>query len=170
MYGQPSGPAFTPVPTPQYTGPRVVIPRLLLACVPVLSLGLLAWVPFLRMALQGRRNRDWAVLCVWVTITLTYAVVAAESPDVPEDGPRAFWFAVLFMLAHLGGATVHAILGDVAVQRYRRRRDTPPAGWAAHHGGGPGPAPAYGYPGPGTPGMPGVPSPSPGPIGAVPFV
>ncbi|MCE7081407.1 hypothetical protein LZF96_15005 [Streptomyces sp. ST2-7A] len=149
----------------------MVVPRLLLACVPIVSLGILAWVPSLRMALQGRRNRDWVVLCVWVTTTLTYIVVLAESPDEAVDGPFAYWFAVLFMLAHMGGAALHAILGDMAVQKHRRHRDTPPAGYPGPIGHHFHTGPAYGYPGPGTPGVSGpvgvsgTRAPQPGPTG-----
>ncbi|RKN08685.1 hypothetical protein D7319_14940 [Streptomyces radicis] len=112
--------------------------RALFALFPVLSLGLLAWVPALRVVVIRRRAVDWAVLALMVSLTVSEVVLISTVPT-DDEGPRSALVG-LYLVAFLIGATIHAAMLD----------DTPPApgpypaprptGYGAPHG--------YGYPPP----------------------
>ncbi|MEU9296736.1 hypothetical protein [Streptomyces sp. NPDC048266] len=76
MYGQVPTPAPTPLPAPvRATGPSAatITVRVLLTVLVVLSLGFLAWVAMLRIAIMRRSGRDWALF--WGQLVLNIACV-----------------------------------------------------------------------------------------------
>ncbi|PJE95690.1 hypothetical protein CUT44_22280 [Streptomyces carminius] len=133
------GPAVPP-PAPSRRGPGAggMVVRLLFAAVPLLSLGLLSWVPSLRFALIRGRRADWAVFAVSAVLTAVYVVLLFTVPEGGKDAEgTASLPAGLYMVLLFGGATVHAVLGD------RFLRDP-----AAYRTGRPVPYPLAGHPGP----------------------
>lgn len=76
------------------------------AWAPVLSLGMLSFLPFLRIAYLRRRPRDWAVLAGYLAVNL--AVLAAiESVKTTSPAGNALG-GVVFLL--MGTATAHALI------------------------------------------------------------
>ncbi|MFD3994809.1 hypothetical protein [Streptomyces sp. NPDC058583] len=76
MYGQVPTPAATPAPAPpRATGPTAatVTVRVLITVLVVLSLGFLAWVAMLRIAIMRRTGRDWALF--WAQLALNIGCV-----------------------------------------------------------------------------------------------
>ncbi|MCX5226670.1 hypothetical protein ABZY16_08650 [Streptomyces sp. NPDC006553] len=76
MYGQVPTPAATPAPSPpRATGPTAatITVRVLITVLVVLSLGFLAWVAMLRIAIMRRTGRDWAFF--WAQLVLNIGCV-----------------------------------------------------------------------------------------------
>ncbi|MFD7572418.1 hypothetical protein ACFV6U_18110 [Streptomyces sp. NPDC059810] len=76
MYGQVPTPAATPAPAPpRATGPTAatITVRVLITVLVVLSLGFLAWVAMLRIAIMRRTGRDWALF--WGQLVLNVGCV-----------------------------------------------------------------------------------------------
>ncbi|MFJ8662204.1 hypothetical protein [Streptomyces sp. NPDC093795] len=74
MYGQVPTPTTAPV-SARASGPSAatITVRVLITVLVVLSLGLLAWVAMLRVAIMRRSGRDWALF--WVHLVLNIACV-----------------------------------------------------------------------------------------------
>ncbi|MER5312917.1 hypothetical protein ABT034_34675 [Streptomyces sp. NPDC002773] len=74
MYGQVPTPTTAPV-SARAAGPSAatITVRVLITVLVVLSLGLLAWVAMLRIAIMRRSGRDWALF--WVHLVLNIACV-----------------------------------------------------------------------------------------------
>ncbi|WP_049574335.1 hypothetical protein, partial [Streptomyces sp. SBT349] len=132
-----------PAPRPGARG-RTLVVRSLFALFPIFSLGLLAWVPALRVGVLRRRPLDWAVLGLYVSLT-TCEVLFLIAVDT--DGPNGAYVG-LYLLLFLIGATIHSAIADDTP----RDRAAPPV-----------PAPRqHGLPGPpGPPSLPGPPATSP---------
>ncbi|MFF7815811.1 hypothetical protein ACFZCF_28380 [Streptomyces sp. NPDC007945] len=146
MYGPP--PASAPRPGGSSAGAVAV--RVLLTVLAVVSLGFLAWVAMLRIAIMRRTGRDWALF--WTQLLLNIACV------VPlEQRFAGTWMNTAGMIALL--------VQMVAVVCYYLIVDTrhhhAPAPLPAPLPPAPAPVPGYGYP----PAYPGTattaPSPSP---------
>jgi hypothetical protein len=104
------------------------------ASVPVLSLTLLAFVPFLRLAIARRRARDWEVFWGYLA-AVVLEIVLASSGGPNGAGPIfATGMAILLMgvapvhafvafrpAAHLPDANLHAVAGARA--RMQRRSE-----------------------------------------------
>ncbi|WP_395360978.1 hypothetical protein ACHGLA_14670 [Streptomyces sp. YH02] len=76
MYGQVPTPAATPAPAPpRATGPSAatITVRVIITVLVVLSLGFLAWVAMLRIAIMRRTGRDWALF--WTQLVLNIGCV-----------------------------------------------------------------------------------------------
>jgi DNA uptake protein ComE-like DNA-binding protein len=88
------------------------------ASVPVWSLGLLAFAPFLRLALARRRTRDWAVFAGYLAAVILELVLLTVSGS--SGGTDTFAGGVIIAL--MGGATVHTLVA------FRPGHAPPPAG------------------------------------------
>jgi hypothetical protein len=75
------------------------------ASVPVWSLTLLTFMPFLRLAIARRRGRDWGVFAGYFTAVALEIVLASSAPNGP--GPA---FAAGIGILLLGSAPVHAFI------------------------------------------------------------
>jgi DNA uptake protein ComE-like DNA-binding protein len=76
--GQP--PFLTPPPPAPWRGRAT---QILLALLPVISAGLLSFVPFLYMAMTRHRRRDWQVFAAYVlAIAFIIAMISASEPGV----------------------------------------------------------------------------------------
>ncbi|MFB7411634.1 hypothetical protein ACFCZ2_31085 [Streptomyces sp. NPDC056202] len=76
MYGQVPTPAATPAPAPPRAGgptAATITVRVLITVLVVLSLGFLAWVAMLRIAIMRRTGRDWAFF--WGQLVLNVGCV-----------------------------------------------------------------------------------------------
>ncbi|MFF3842432.1 hypothetical protein [Streptomyces sp. NPDC001930] len=76
MYGQVPTPAAGPAPAPPpATGPSAatITVRVLITVLVVMSLGFLAWVAMLRIAIMRRTGRDWALF--WAQLVLNIGCV-----------------------------------------------------------------------------------------------
>jgi hypothetical protein len=76
------------------------------ASVPVWSFGMLAFVPFVRLAIAGRRARDWAVAAAY------FAVVAALLVLAPSGGHKGGHTDLVGggLILLMGVAAVHALV------------------------------------------------------------
>ncbi|ONK13806.1 hypothetical protein [Streptomyces sp. MP131-18] len=110
---------YGPPPLRPRTGARALVVRWLFALFPIGSLGLLAWVPSLRFAVLRGRGTDWAVFCLFCSLTVAEVVLISA---VPDDESNLSAFAGFYALAYLVGATVHAVRAD----RFPRRAAVPP--------------------------------------------
>lgn len=98
---QPGARAAGPPAGPRSRG---VLRQLAWASVPVWSLGLLAFAPFLRLAVARRRKRDWAVFAGYLLAVVLEIVVLSVSGQHDPGETLAGGFVLLLM----GGAAVHA--------------------------------------------------------------
>ncbi|MFX4294481.1 hypothetical protein [Streptomyces bohaiensis] len=134
-----------------------VMVRVLFATVPVWSLGLLGWVPALRIAIVRRRPVDRAFAAAAVVLTIAYVAVIGSTPEETGDWSVAQNAAFgLLLLALVPGAVVHACVADLPLPPSRGHHpQAVPAGYGypapGHH---PYPGQAYGAPGP-APAAPG---------------
>ncbi|NJP68172.1 hypothetical protein [Streptomyces spiramenti] len=125
--------------------------RVFFATVPVWSLGLLGWVPALRIAIVRRRSIDRALAAAAVVLTVAYVAVIGSTPEETTDWSVAQNAAFgLLLLALVPGAVIHACLADLPLPP--RRGDlhrAVPAGYGYPAPGYPQPGTGYGSPGPG---------------------
>lgn len=113
--GQPGGRAGPPVPVPggrpsdrpQASVRSGRLRQLAWASVPIWSLSLLAFAPFLRIALARRRARDWVVFAGYLAAVI--AVVVLMSIAGPNDDPVSVTAGGLAILL-MGVAGVHAFV------------------------------------------------------------
>ena len=103
-----SGPAPVGPPPyrPQGSGARGRFRQFAWASVPVWSLSLLAFAPFLRLALARRRARDWAVFAGYLAVVIV--VLVFGSLPGPNDAGSAF--AGVTALVLMGAAAVHTFV------------------------------------------------------------
>ncbi|MCD2466424.1 hypothetical protein MBT42_23065 [Streptomyces sp. MBT42] len=170
MYGQVPTPAATPAPAPpRATGPTAatITVRVLITVLVVLSLGFLAWVAMLRIAIMRRTGRDWALF--WGQLVLNVGCV------VPlEQRFAGTWMntaGMIVLLVQMALVTCYFLVVDI---RHHQPAPvvimvpSPPLSPSRPYGYGtppPGyPAPGYATPGYGYPSAAvTTPSPSPNP-------
>ena len=111
----------------EYARKQFVGAQLGWAAVPPLSIGFLAAVPFLWLALVRRRVRDWVVFAIYLAATIT--VIAALS-SVPSNTSITGLPAVMFSLL-LVIAPVHAMLAFSPAAKVPTWREASPKMLAA---------------------------------------
>lgn len=95
MYGQVPTPAPTPLPAPvRATGPSAatITVRVLLTVLVVLSLGFLAWVAMLRIAIMRRSGRDWALFWGQLVLNIACVVPLEQRFSRHVDEHHAAWW------------------------------------------------------------------------------
>ncbi|AIJ23347.1 hypothetical protein [Amycolatopsis methanolica] len=82
--------------------------------VKILSLGILAWVPFVHAAVRLRRPRLhlWAVLCFAVLVAVLAVLPPADETLTPAENTRSA----------IGGAVMIAMIAPASVQQHFLRR------------------------------------------------
>ncbi|HVB45727.1 MAG TPA: hypothetical protein VNF47_23890 [Streptosporangiaceae bacterium] len=97
-----------PSPYLRPPAPRAPQARLsrLWAWVPVLSLGTVSFLPFLRLALLRRRPKDWAVFAGYAVVNVALLAAAGSVSGKSAVGSGLGGLMVLLM----GTATVHALV------------------------------------------------------------
>ncbi|BBA97765.1 hypothetical protein RVR_3665 [Actinacidiphila reveromycinica] len=119
-------------PGPVTQGPKpadpttAVVLRVILTVVPVVTLGFLAWVSMLYLAVLRKRSTDWLVLAVAVGMAVIAVVCFGLSHD---DDWQANTGATLILICMFGGA-VYFLVADVL--RYRAARRGRPAAVAGY--------------------------------------
>ncbi|MFH8370840.1 hypothetical protein [Streptomyces sp. NPDC018031] len=169
MNGPGQGPGYPPHrPAATRSGP--VLFRVLFVAVTVCSVGILCWVPLLRLAIVRRRTADWALF--WSVLVLTLAALwflrESNADHISSD------IAMAVLLAMGAGAIGYYLRADirhhraVAAAAAGSAPSTVPGPYGPFAGPGAAPVPApgpaahgYGYPPPHP--YPHVPGPSPAP-------
>ncbi|MFD5765653.1 hypothetical protein ACFWIN_07490 [Streptomyces sp. NPDC127049] len=142
MYGQmPAAPA----PRPGGPSAGTVAVRVLVAAVPVLSLGFLAWVAMLRLAIMRRTVLDWVLFWTQVAATIGCCVLLNEE----DQNSWQVNVGVGLILVMAAAVTWYYLATDIKHHRAlaAAAAANPYAPPHAHaHTPPPGHAPAYGYP------------------------
>jgi len=117
---------YTPYPNPQPAGYRQRGPRkrhrIAWAAVPVWSAGILAFVPFLRLALTRRRPADWWISAAYFSASAgLIAAVQVTATDRTASGVVG-GLAILIM----GVAAVHAYVAFGSLAELAWQPDLPP--------------------------------------------
>ncbi|MEU2078242.1 hypothetical protein [Streptomyces sp. NPDC013489] len=162
MYGQVPTPAATPAPAPpRATGPTAatITVRVLITVLVVLSLGFLAWVAMLRIAIMRRTGRDWAffwgqlVLNVGCVVPLeqrfagTWMNTAGMIVLLVQMALVTCYFLVVDIRHHQPAPVVIMVPSPPLPPSQPYGYGTPPPGYPAPGYAAPGYAtPAYGYP------------------------
>lgn len=120
MYGPGPGPV-TPQPKPADPTTAVVL-RVILTIVPVVTLGFLAWVSMLYLAVLRKRSVDWLLLAVVAGMGVIAAVCFGLSQD--EDDWQSNTGGTLILICMFGGAA-YFLVADIV--RYRAARRAWPA-------------------------------------------
>ena len=106
--GRPGGAALPPAPAPEGQPHRgrgsARLRQLAWASVPIWSFSLLAFAPFLRLALTRRRARDWLVFACYLAASTTVLVLVSASG--PSDAVAATAGTMALVLMSAGA--VHA--------------------------------------------------------------
>jgi hypothetical protein len=110
---------LAPAPQPAGAGSGGRTRQILLSLIPLLSVGLLAFVPFLYLALVRRRRKDWLVCAGYVLADI--AALALASSTSHSTGDAIFGTLLLLLI---GGGTVHSLVA--------LRPDTIASGQAEH--------------------------------------
>jgi hypothetical protein len=168
MYGPGIAP---PPPRPAHRGVAIGL-RVLFTVLPVLSLGLLAWVSTLRLALVRKGQRDWVMTAVPAGLAVI-GMVLIETAKPNQTGKSGLG-GVLLLVCMFGTAAYFLVM-DIRRQGAPLPVRPAPAGYPTPnpYTGGPvisqGPArprqPPYGYGHP-LPGTPTTPPPTPPPVAA----
>lgn len=101
----------------QIRNPLVRLATIVWALIPLLTLGLLAFVPFAHAAAKLRNQRLWLVAAVYGVVTVGLFGPLADASNTSDLGAALFttaWFALIV------GSTMHALV-------LRRRVFSPPA-------------------------------------------
>ncbi|MCD0483353.1 hypothetical protein LO771_13315 [Streptacidiphilus sp. ASG 303] len=149
-FGPPPPPLWAERPRSRAAAVAAVVLRVLLAAVPLASLGILAWVPLLRLALVRQRAADWWAFSA-VAAASTGAFVLAGYTQDENDWQTNTGVALLLLLG--AGSAAWFLYADT------RPRRSPAGGAWAHPGYAPYPpagpyTPGGAYGGPYTPGAP----------------
>lgn len=152
MAGPVPGPMHPPPSRPRGGGGRRVLVKTAWCAVPVLTLGLLAFIPSLCLAVRHGRPRYWVLAAFFLATTVWQWTVFAVMPD---DVDRATLsqnlVAALCLLANTAGAVAQFLVMDRPVRRDHASAPRGPAGTgyaAAAPSAFPHPAhPAGGHPG-----------------------
>ncbi|MEU0831563.1 hypothetical protein [Streptomyces sp. NPDC005969] len=83
-------------------------PCLLMAVVPLVTLGVFGLVPSFVMAVRRRRLADWLACGVFTALSVAWMLRIALTPDETEG--LGFAVDLLLLLATTFGATVHTLL------------------------------------------------------------
>nr|WSW68817.1 hypothetical protein OG461_22895 [Streptomyces sp. NBC_00995] len=94
-----------------------VTPRVLLAAVPVVTLGMLSFVPSLVIAARQRRAADWAAFAGFAAANVAWLIWAALTPE--ETRGAEFAADLLLVLVTTLGAAAHALFAGAP---WRTRR------------------------------------------------
>ncbi|THA22996.1 hypothetical protein E6R18_31555 [Streptomyces sp. A1277] len=86
-------------------------PGVLLAAVPVVTLGMLSFVPSLVIAARRRRAGDWAALAGFAAANVAWVLWAALTPE--ETRGAEFAADLLLVLVTTLGAAAHALFAGV---------------------------------------------------------
>ncbi|WP_042405684.1 hypothetical protein [Streptacidiphilus carbonis] len=120
------GPAPIPPPRRAARAARVLV-RVLFAAVPPATIGILSWIPMLRLAVRSRRAWDW-VGCGLVVLLATGAFVLVGQSDDDSSWASALGMAVLLLLAV--GVPVHFLVADLRWHDAGRRASAAAPGHA----------------------------------------
>ncbi|MGW6537159.1 hypothetical protein ACWGDD_15185 [Streptomyces sp. NPDC055011] len=139
MYGQmPAAPA----PRPGGPSAGTVAVRVLLAAIPVLSLGFLAWVAMLRLAIMRRTVLDWVLFWTQVAFTVGCCVLLQEE----DQNSWQVNVGVGLILVMAVAVTWYYLATDIKHHRALAAAAANPYTLHSTHTPMPGHAPAYGYP------------------------
>ncbi|MEU5424390.1 hypothetical protein AB0H73_02115 [Streptomyces olivoreticuli] len=120
----------------------VITIRVVVIVLTVCLVGILCWVPVLRLAIVRRRAQDWALF--WVVLVVSFGLLSMMRPSLSGTGWDDAGLAGLMLLA--AATLTHYIRGDVRFQREQGGGPQAPAApafpAAPPYGGG------YGYPQP----------------------
>ncbi|CAM5662936.1 Integral membrane protein OS=Streptomyces alboniger OX=132473 GN=CP975_14280 PE=4 SV=1 [Streptomyces alboniger] len=142
------GPGYAPHAQPPPSGGNHVTLRVVFVALAVMTCGMLAWAPMLRLALVTRKAHDWLLLTVVTALDVTALVLVGVDPGKDEfQGPGNAGMAIL--LSTLVAALAYYLFAEI--RHFGRYRQPPFTGYA------PPPQPSYGYPAPPTP----APAPAP---------
>ncbi len=86
------------------------------AVIPVVTLGILSFVPFLRIALARKRPKDWAVFGAYLAVCIGLSVAVEAVPANSPGGPALGGLFVLLIVT----ATVHASVELRSLPQYPR--------------------------------------------------
>jgi drug/metabolite transporter (DMT)-like permease len=117
-----------PTPPPAVRGahwPWTVVARIVFTAIPPLTVGILAWVSLLRVAIVSRRRRDWVwfgVVAVWST----GAFVLTGYNEDDNDWQSNVGLALLILVAIF--AAVYYLVSDLRAARAPRYPAHPPLG------------------------------------------
>ncbi|MFJ6633825.1 hypothetical protein ACIQMR_20920 [Streptomyces sp. NPDC091376] len=130
---------MTPPRRPATAG--VITVRVIICVLIVLTLGMLAWIATLRIAIMRRRRQDWALF--WCQLVLNVACLVPLEQSFADH-----WIANVGMaglLLQMTGVVTYYLIVDI---HHHQRRYAAPVFTAppAPHGPPPVPAPGYGYP------------------------
>ncbi|MGW7088768.1 hypothetical protein ACWGH2_35420 [Streptomyces sp. NPDC054871] len=142
------GHGYAPQQPPPTPGSTYVTLRVLFVVLAVVTCGLLAWAPMLRLAIVTRKAYDWVFFGLVTALDVTALILVGVDPGDEEfQGPGNAGMVVL--LTTLLAAVAYYLFADIRhFSRYRQQQ----------YGGYATPQPAYGYPQ-----QPG-PAPAPGPV------
>ncbi|MGW1124989.1 hypothetical protein [Streptomyces sp. NPDC002526] len=107
------------VPNAVEAGPRSPLamvgratPRVLLAAVPLVTLGMLSFVPSLVLAARRRRAGDWAAFAGFASANVAWLLWAALTPE--ETQGAEFAADLLLVLVTTLGATAHGLFAGAS--------------------------------------------------------
>lgn len=116
------------VPHAVEAGPRsplamvmTVTPRALLAAVPVVTLGMLSFVPSLVIAARRGRAGDWAAFAGFAAANVAWVLWAALTPE--ETRGAEFAADLLLVLVTTLGAAAHALFAGAPWRTHRAGAD-----------------------------------------------
>lgn len=129
------GHGYAPQQPPPNSGGTHVTLRVLFVVLAVVTCGLLAWAPMLRLAIVTRKSYDWVFFGLVTALDVTALVLVGVDPGDEEfQGPGNA--GMIILLTTLLAAVAYYLFADIRhFSRYRRQYP----GYA-------GPQPAYGYP------------------------
>ncbi len=105
-YPVPAGAQPAGVSPTASAGGRSLLSRLAWASIPVWSIGFLAFVPFLRLAIARRRRQDWAIFTGYL-IAVVLEIVAVSIGGQQGGGSTAAGGLVILLA---GGGALHAFI------------------------------------------------------------
>ncbi|MGW6394260.1 hypothetical protein ACWFR1_28015 [Streptomyces sp. NPDC055103] len=128
MYGPPQVPQ---VPQPLPPGPAagasggLIALRVLFVVLPLLSCGILAWAPMLRLAILTRTVRDWVAFgMTFVAATAFFVYMGITGDEEPTDLEAFLGVGTILVLG--AGSVAYYLVGELRHHERRRAMPVPP--------------------------------------------
>lgn len=129
------GHGYAPQQPPPTSGGTHVTLRVLFVAIAVMTCGLLAWAPMLRLAIVTRKSYDWGLFGLVTALDVTALVLIGVDPG-EEEFQQPGSAGMVILLSTLVAAIAYYLFAEI--RHFSRHRQSH-AGYAA-------PQPAYGYP------------------------
>jgi hypothetical protein len=106
------GPGYAPQAQPPPSGGTYVTLRVVFVVLAVMSCGMLAWAPMLRLATVTRKAHDWVLLAVVTGLDITAMILVGVDPG-EEEFQRPGSAGMVVLLCTMTATVAYYLFADI---------------------------------------------------------